>query len=102
MYRKDQKTVKYTLPASNMRVVLMSIERRNHTRLSIRRDTKLKEKAIFYALKNLFRLGAIMKSLDREGRKVYYVDGQIIDGGNTWARVNSVFGLTATGSDNTK
>ena len=102
MYRKDQKTVKYTLPASNMRVVLMSIEQRNHTRLSIRRDTKLKENAIFNALKNLLRLGAIMKSHDREGRRVFYVDGQIIDGGSTWARVNSVFNITATTSDNAK
>ena len=102
MYRKDQKTTKYTLPASNMRVVLMSIEQRHHSRQAIKQETKLKDSEIYNALRNLVRLGAILKGMDREGRRIYFCDGQIVDTGNTWARVNSVFNITATSSDNTK
>ena len=102
MYKKDQKTVKYTIPASNVRVVLMSIEQRHHSRQAIKQDTKLKDSKIYNALRNLGRLGAILKGTDREGRRIYFIEGQIVDTGKTWERVNSVFGLTATTSDNTK
>jgi hypothetical protein len=91
MYRKDQKTVKYTLPMSNMRIVLMSIERRNHLRRDIEQDTKLGKSKVNSALLNLKYLGAIKIRRERFGRTIFYIEGQLEEVADCLKGINSIF-----------
>jgi hypothetical protein len=94
MYKKDQKTVKYTLPMSNMRVVLMSIERGNNLRRDIEAETKLGKRKVNSALLNLKFIGAIKVERRLAGRTLFYIEGQITEGvAHNLKGINSIFNL---------
>jgi hypothetical protein len=89
---KKAHSVKFTRPMSNMRVVLMSIEQGNHSVSAIESDTKLQLASVKSAIMNLLYIAAIQKSDDRQGRRIYFVQGQHVQPiGDCWKCAPSVF-----------
>ena len=85
-----------------MRVVLMSIEQKNHSMQSIIADTKLPSGKVKSAILNLLYIEAIQYADDREGRKIFFVNGQHVGPvGDCWMKAASVFHPVITKSDNT-
>jgi putative exporter of polyketide antibiotics len=92
MALKKDHVPRFTRPMSNMRVVLMSIEQGNHSIGAIEGDTNLNLAAIRSAIMNLLYIAAIQKSDDRQGRRIYYVQGQIVHPvGDCWKYASSAF-----------
>ena len=86
---------------SNMRVVLMSIEQCNHSLQSIIVDTKLNQGKVKSAILNLLYIKAIQKSEDRQGRQIFFVQGQQVGPtSDCWMRAASVFHPVITKNDN--
>jgi hypothetical protein len=92
MALKKDHIVKFTRPMSNMRVVLMSIEQGNHSQQAILDDTGLQALAMKSAIMNLLYIAAIQKSDDRQGRRIYFVQGQHVGQvGDCWKYASSAF-----------
>ena len=101
MALKKDHTPRFTRPMSNMRVVLMSIEQSNHSLQSIITDTKLHQGKVKSAILNLLYIKAILKSEDRQGRQIFFVQGQQVGPvGDCWMRAASVFHPVITKNDN--
>lgn len=103
MLKKGVTLVKFTRPASAMRVVLMSIENGNATRRDIQDDVKLDKGKIESALKNLAFIGAIIRTVDKNGRSVYSLPGErtgrIGKVAPCWMGARSVFDGATTGDN---
>ena len=92
MALKKNHVARFTRPMSNMRIVLMSVEQANHSLQSIVTDTKLQQAVVKSAITNLIYIGAIQRSEDRQGRRIYFVQGQQIGPtSDCWLRAASVF-----------
>lgn len=76
MSLKPDHIVKFTRPMSYMRRVLMAIEQGNHRQEVIIEVTGLQFGNVRSAIDNLLYIKAILRSEDRQGRKIYYVPGQ--------------------------
>ena len=92
MALKKDHTPRFTRPMSHMRVVLMSIEQQHHSVMAILTDTKLTKGQVKSAIGNLLYIKAIFGADDREGRRIYFVNGQHIGPvPDCWMRAASVF-----------
>jgi hypothetical protein len=91
MLKKGQTTVKFTRPASAMRVVLSAVEAGNHAKHEIATYTKLDAGKVKSALLNLCFIGAVVRTSDELGRSVYHTPGQYRGTAQCLKGVRSIF-----------
>lgn len=96
MLKKGVTIVKFTRPASAMRVVLMAVENGKTSRREIQSETKLDKGKVESALKNLAYIGAIIREVDRNGRSVYGLPGRIGKVAPCLMGVRSIFDVVTT------
>lgn len=99
MLKKGVTLVKFTRPASAMRVVLMAVENGKTSRREIQTETKLDKGKIESALKNLAYIGAIIRTVDKNGKSVYGLPGRFGSVSPCWMGVRSVFDVATTGDN---
>mgnify|MGYP003608635447 CR=1 FL=1 len=99
MLKKGVTHVKFTRPASAMRVVLMAVENGKTSRREIQTETKLDKGKIESALKNLAYIGAIIRTVDKNGRSVYGLPGRFGSVAPCWMGVRSVFDVATSVED---
>ena len=79
----------------------MAIEQKNHSQQSIVYVTGLKLGIVKSAINNLLYIKAISRTEDRQGRKIYYVQGQHVGPvGSCWMKAASVFHPVITKIEN--
>lgn len=91
MLKKGVTHVKFTRPASAMRVVLMAVENGATHKRQIQTETKLDKGKVESAIRNLCYIGAIVRSEDDMGRSVYGLPGRVGKVAACWMGVRSVF-----------
>lgn len=99
MLKKGVTIVKFTRPASAMRVVLMAVENGAASRQDIQRATKLSVGKVESAIKNLAYIGAIIRTVDRNGRSEYGLPGRQGPVAPCWMGVRSVFDVATSVED---
>jgi hypothetical protein len=77
MLKKGVTLVKFTRPASAMRVCLMAVENDQRSKNEIVEYTKLSRGKVDSALRNLAYIGAIVRMEDAQGRSVYQLPGRL-------------------------
>ena len=96
MLKKGVTLVKFTRPASAMRVVLMAVENGASTRQMIQRTTRLERGKVESAIKNLVYIGAIIRTVDRNGRSEYGLPGRQGPIAKCLLGVRSIFDVATT------
>lgn len=99
MLKKGVTIVKFTRPASAMRVVLAAVEQGIQTKREIAEDVKLSHGKVDSALRNLAYIGAIVRSTDSMGRSIYTSPGRIRNIAPCLMGVRSIFDV-ATAIEN--
>ena len=77
MLKKGVTLVKFTRPASAMRLCLMAVENDQRNKTDIIEYTKLSRGKVDSALRNLAYIGAIIRREDSQGRSVYQLPGRL-------------------------
>ncbi len=77
MLKKGVTLVKFTRPASAMRLCLMAVENNQRNKTEIMKYTKLDRGKVDSALRNLAYIGAIIRREDAQGRSVYQLPGRM-------------------------
>ena len=77
MLKKGVTLVKFTRPASAMRVCLQAVENDCRSKTEIMKYTKLERGKVDSALRNLAYIGAITRREDQQGRSVYQLPGRL-------------------------
>lgn len=77
MLKKGVTLVKFTRPASAMRLCLQAVENDQRYKDDVMKYTKLNRGKVDSALRNLAYIGAIIRTTDKQGRSVYQLPGRI-------------------------